>query len=44
VSNVSAIYGPEWDSKNPGGPVLAFSPPGWEAFTRAVKAGELGLG
>jgi hypothetical protein len=32
------------DSKNPGGPVLAFSPQDWEAFTRAVKAGELGLG
>jgi hypothetical protein len=32
------------DSKNPGGPVLAFSPQDWEAFTRAVNAGELGLG
>jgi len=32
------------DSKNRDGPVLAFSPEDWEAFTRAVKTGEFGLG
>jgi Domain of unknown function (DUF397) len=29
------------DSKDPGGPVLAFSPDAWRAFTAAIKAGEL---
>jgi hypothetical protein len=32
------------DSKDPGGPVLAFSPAGWRAFTRAVRAGAFDLG
>ncbi|HEV2452378.1 MAG TPA: DUF397 domain-containing protein [Streptosporangiaceae bacterium] len=27
------------DSKNPDGPVLAFTPAGWQAFTAQVKAG-----
>ena len=30
------------DSKDPDGPVLAFSRAGWEQFTAAVKAGEFG--
>ncbi|WP_340137767.1 DUF397 domain-containing protein [Bailinhaonella thermotolerans] len=28
------------DSKNPDGPVLAFTPSEWEAFTLGVKDGE----
>lgn len=28
------------DSKNPDGPVLAFSPEEWQAFVRATKKGE----
>jgi hypothetical protein len=28
------------DSKDPGGPVLAFIPDDWQAFTAAIKAGE----
>jgi hypothetical protein len=31
------------DSKNPGGPVLAFSPRQWRLFTAGVKAGRVGL-
>jgi hypothetical protein len=31
------------DSKDPGGPVLAFGPDEWRAFTVAIKAGELDL-
>jgi len=31
------------DSKNPGGPVLAFTPEEWEAFTLGVKDGEFDL-
>jgi hypothetical protein len=31
------------DSKNPEGPVLAFSPGQWRAFARRVKARTLGL-
>lgn len=31
------------DSKDPGGPVLAFGPEGWRTFTVAVKAGEFEL-
>jgi hypothetical protein len=31
------------DSKDPGGPVLAFRPDDWRAFTAAVKAGEFDL-
>jgi len=27
------------DSKDPHGPALAFSRPGWQAFTRRVKTG-----
>ena len=37
-----APHGPEHlvrDSKNPGGPVLVFSPGQWNAFVQAVKAG-----
>jgi hypothetical protein len=30
------------DSKNPGGPVLTFSPGEWNAFIRGVKDGEFG--
>jgi len=32
------------DSKDPQGPVLAFTPGEWRSFTAAVKAGEFGLG
>ncbi|MBX7267541.1 DUF397 domain-containing protein [Micromonospora sp. Llam7] len=28
------------DSKNPTGPILEFSPPEWQAFTRGVRDGE----
>ena len=28
------------DSKNPGGPTLAFGPSQWQQFTDAIKAGE----
>jgi len=31
------------DSKKPDGPVLAFSPDEWRAFTAAIKAGEFDL-
>ena len=31
------------DSKDPGGPVLAFGPDEWRAFTVAIKAGEYDL-
>jgi hypothetical protein len=31
------------DSKNPDGPVLAFTPEEWEAFTLGVKDGEFDL-
>jgi hypothetical protein len=31
------------DSKDPGGPVLAFRPDEWRAFTAAIKAGEFDL-
>jgi len=31
------------DSKDPGGPVLAFTPEDWRAFTAAIKAGKFGL-
>jgi hypothetical protein len=31
------------DSKDPAGPVLAFTPDDWRAFTAAIKAGEFGL-
>jgi Domain of unknown function (DUF397) len=31
------------DSKDPSGPVLAFAPDAWRAFTAAIKAGEFGL-
>lgn len=31
------------DSKDPGGPALAFTPGDWRAFTAAIKAGEFGL-
>jgi len=31
------------DSKDPGGPKLAFSPEDWRAFTASVKAGRFDL-
>ncbi|MFE6778240.1 DUF397 domain-containing protein [Streptomyces sp. NPDC057702] len=31
---------PVRDSKNPGGPTLAFSTPAWTAFIAGVKAGD----
>jgi hypothetical protein len=31
------------DSKNPRGPVLAFAPDEWDAFTTGIKAGEFNL-
>jgi hypothetical protein len=40
---VEAGLGPEAvavrDSKDPAGPVLAFTPAAWDAFVAAVKAG-----
>ena len=30
------------DSKDPGGPALAFRPHDWQVFTERVRAGELG--
>jgi hypothetical protein len=32
------------DSKDPDGPRLAFTPAGWQAFTRQVKSGTPGRG
>jgi hypothetical protein len=32
---------PVRDSKNPGGPALAFAPTAWTAFVRSVKAARL---
>jgi Domain of unknown function (DUF397) len=31
------------DSKDPGGPVLAFGPDEWRTFTAAIKTGEYDL-
>ncbi|MEU3958831.1 DUF397 domain-containing protein [Streptomyces buecherae] len=31
---------PVRDSKNPGGPALAFEPAAWSAFIASIKAGE----
>jgi Domain of unknown function (DUF397) len=31
------------DSKDPGGPVLAFTPDDWRRFTVAIKAGKFDL-
>jgi hypothetical protein len=31
------------DSKDPGGPKLAFAPDEWRAFTAGIKAGEFDL-
>ena len=31
------------DSKDPGGPKLAFAPGEWQAFTAGIKAGEFDL-
>ena len=31
------------DSKDPGGPVLAFGPDEWRAFTTAIKTGDFDL-
>ena len=31
------------DSKNPDGPILEFSPAGWQAFTAGVRHGEFDL-
>jgi hypothetical protein len=30
------------DSKDPGGPVLVFTPGEWDAFRRGMRAGEFG--
>ena len=30
------------DSKNPGGPVLTFTPEAWRAFTEGIRRGTLG--
>ncbi|HLI35742.1 MAG TPA: DUF397 domain-containing protein [Streptosporangiaceae bacterium] len=32
------------DSRDPGGPSLAFTPQGWKAFTRRVRSGALDPG
>ena len=42
VSDDFAAIVPVRDSKNPHGPVLAFSAAGWSAFAHAVKNGKLG--
>jgi hypothetical protein len=39
VSDMIAVR----DSKDRSGPVLAFTPAEWEAFTAAVKDGQFGL-
>ncbi|MBC6461838.1 DUF397 domain-containing protein [Actinomadura sp. HBU206391] len=43
-----AAVRPRWliavrDSKDPGGPVLAFQPPEWDGFLSSIKTGELDL-
>ena len=40
VADVVAVR----DSKEPDGPVLAFSPAAWQSFTSQLKTGELDLG
>jgi hypothetical protein len=42
ADNVPAVVAVR-DSKDPGGPVLAFRPDEWQAFTAAIKAGEFDL-
>ncbi|HWM40422.1 MAG TPA: DUF397 domain-containing protein [Streptomyces sp.] len=41
VSDDFAAVVPVRDSKNPHGPVLAFTADGWSSFVSAVKDGEL---
>lgn len=42
ADNVPAVVAVR-DSKDPSGPVLAFRPDEWRAFTTAIKAGEFDL-
>ncbi|MFW6723626.1 DUF397 domain-containing protein [Streptomyces sp. MAR4 CNY-716] len=46
ASAVVAVDGvvPVRDSKDPDGPSLAFSVPGWRAFVEGVRGGEFGEG
>jgi hypothetical protein len=41
AANVVAVHGVVGvrDSKDPAGPTLAVSPPGWTAFVGAIRAG-----
>ncbi|MDZ5441277.1 DUF397 domain-containing protein [Micromonospora sp. 4G57] len=41
AANVVAVHGVVGvrDSKDPSGPTLAVSPPGWTAFVSAIRAG-----
>ena len=39
VARIPAVVVAVRDSKDPDGPKLAFSPAGWQAFIRRVKAG-----
>ena len=42
ASNLPGIVGVR-DSKDPGGPVLTFTPGDWQIFAASVKAGKLSL-
>lgn len=44
VGSTSAASVAVRDSKDPDGPRLAFTPAGWQAFTRQVKRGTPGRG
>ncbi|WP_338146544.1 DUF397 domain-containing protein [Streptomyces boncukensis] len=43
ADNIPGVV-PVRDSKDPQGPVLAFSAPGWAGFVRAVREGRLSAG
>ena len=44
VASIPAVTVAVRDSQDPGGPALAFAPPGWRAFTARIKDGTLRLG
>lgn len=41
VASIPAAAVAVRDSKDPGGPALAFASPGWQAFTSRIKDGTL---
>jgi Domain of unknown function (DUF397) len=43
ADNLTGVVGVR-DSKDPGGPVLAVSPPGWAAFVGAARSGRFERG